>query len=71
MKRGVVVVLPLKNVNKAGEYLGTGIGIVFVLLGRRFVDGKPPVLGRGRSPGSVLHHAVLNKAVSSISTKLT
>ena len=31
--------------------MGTGIGIVFVLLGRRILDGKPGVSGRGTSPG--------------------
>ena len=34
-------------VKKASNYLGTGTGIVFVLLGRRTSDGKPGVSGRG------------------------
>ena len=49
--------MPLNNLDKAGNHLGTGIGIVFVLLGRRIVDGKPGVSGRGTSPGSVFHRA--------------
>ena len=43
--------------DKAGNYLGTGIGIVFVLLGRRILDWIPGVSGRGTSPGSVVHRA--------------
>ena len=43
--------------DKAGNYLGTGIGIVFVLLGRRILDWIPGVSGRGTSPGSVFHRA--------------
>ena len=34
-------------VKKDSNYLGTGTGIVFVLLGRRTSDGKPGVSGRG------------------------
>ena len=30
----------MNNLNKAGNYLDTGIGIIFVLLRRRIVDGK-------------------------------
>ena len=33
----------MNNLDKAGNYLGTGIGIVFVLLGRLIVDWKPGV----------------------------
>ena len=47
---------------KAGNYLGTGTGIVFVLLGRRMLDGKPGVSGRGTSPGSVFHRVERTKA---------
>ena len=47
---------------KAGNYLDTGIGIVFVVLGRRILDGKPGVSGRGTSPGLVFHRAGHNKA---------
>ena len=42
---------------KAGNYLGTGIGIVFVTLERRILDGKPGVSGRDTSPGLVFHRA--------------
>ena len=45
------------NKLEAGNYLGTGIGIVFVLLGGRILDAKPGVSGRGTSPGSVFHRA--------------
>ena len=40
----------------------TGIGIVFVLLGRRILDGKPGVSGRGTSLVSVFHCAERNEA---------
>ena len=47
----------LNILDKAGNYLGTGIGIVFVLLGRRIVHEKPGVSGRGTNPESVVHRA--------------
>ena len=49
--------IAFNSLDKAGNFLGTGIGIVFALLGRRILDGKPGVLGRGTSPGSVFHRA--------------
>ena len=49
--------IALNNLRKAGNYLGTGIGIVLVLLGSRILDGKPGVPGRGTSPDSVVHRA--------------
>ena len=42
--------------------MGAGIGIVFVLLGRRILDGKPVVEGEASSPVSVFHRAERNKA---------
>ena len=66
--------IALNNLDKAGHYLGTGIGVVFVFIGRRIVDGKRGVSGRGTSPGSVSHRAkkgIKLKLLSSISTQLT
>ena len=39
----------MNNLEKVGNYLGTGIGIVLALLRRRILDGKP-----GVSSGSVV-----------------
>ena len=47
----------------AGNYLGTGIGIVLVLLGRCILDREPEVSGRGTNPGSVFYRVERNKAV--------
>ena len=55
---------------KGGNYLGTGIGIILVLLGRRILDGKPRVSGRGTSPRfSNPSCKERNKAIVSISTQ--
>ena len=37
--------------SKAGNHLGAGIGIVFILLRRRILDGKTGFSGCGTSPG--------------------
>ena len=37
--------IAFNNLDQAGNYLGTGIGIVLVLPGRRILDGKPGVSG--------------------------
>ena len=50
--------IALNNLDNARNYLGTCIGIVFVLLGRCILDGKPGVSGRGTSPASVFHRDV-------------
>ena len=42
--------IALNDLGKAGNFLGTGHGIVLVLLGRRIVDGKPGVQGKARAP---------------------
>ena len=41
--------IALNNLDKAGNCLGTGIGIVFVLLGWRIVDGNPGFQGEPRA----------------------
>ena len=56
----------MNNLDKAGNYLGTGIRIVLVLLGRRILDGKPRVSGRGTSPGSVVHRPRNKAAISNL-----
>ena len=42
--------------------MGTAIGIVFVLLGSRILDGKRGVQGETTSSVSVFHRAERNKA---------
>ena len=60
--------ITLNNLDKAGNYLGTGIGIVLVILGRRTLDGEPGFQGEARAPGSVSSVQERNKAaVSAIS----
>ena len=49
--------IALNILEKAGKYLGTGVGVVLVLLGRRILDEKPGVSGRGTSPGLSLLRA--------------
>ena len=44
---GVCHGIAYKNLDEAGIYLDTGIGFVLVLRGRRTLDGKPGVSGRG------------------------
>ena len=44
------------------NHLGAGTEIVFVLLERRILDGKPGVQGEATSPVSVFHRAERNKA---------
>ena len=41
-------------------YLGAGIGNVYVLLGRRILDGKPNIQGEELSPLSFFHRAKRN-----------
>ena len=54
--------IALNNVDKAGNYLDTGIEIVFALLGRRILDGKSGVQGEISSPVSIFHRSERNKA---------
>ena len=53
MVPGIALIILIRPVST----WGTGIGIVFVLVGWRITDGVPGVSGRGTSPGSVLHRA--------------
>ena len=56
--------IALDKLDKVGNYLGTGHGIVLVLLGRHIFYRNPWDLGRGTSPGSVVHRAKKDKAVT-------
>lgn len=47
------------NLDNAGNYPGTDIGIVFVLPGRRILDRKSGVSGRATSSVSVFYRAIL------------
>ena len=42
--------------------MGAGIGIVFVILGRRILDRKSGVQGETKTPVSVFHRAGRNEA---------
>ena len=53
MVPGIALIILIRPVST----WGTGIGIVFVLVGWRITDGVAGVSGRGTSPGSVLHRA--------------
>ena len=47
-----VLTMLRKHEAKAGAFLGSGIGIVFVVLGRRILDGTPGVFPARREPCS-------------------
>ena len=59
--------MALNNLDKAGNYPGTGNGIVLISLERRILDGKPGVSGRGTSPGSVVPRT--KKGIKLLSTQ--
>ena len=48
----------LHDLERPVNHPGAGIGKVFVLLGRRILDGKPGVQGEASSPFSIFHRAI-------------
>ena len=68
---GVCYGIPWNGLERPIITLGAGIGIVFILLGRRILDGKPGVQGEATDPVSIFLRAERNEVAISISTQPT